>query len=141
MYSEQCWVRSAIYSHNVTVDSQGFVVTESKLDSNVTTFEADDNAPAGDLYRLDEIDKTSIATSFKMLNAFLHSSVWFGDNPKPTHTEDQGFLGSASIFDENFFQAHDPTSQVIYMLNDVYFRAGAIYGFPGSASIDPDLPL
>jgi hypothetical protein len=63
MHSKQCWVRSATSYHNLTVDSQGFVMNGS----SVTTPKINSNAPAGDQYRLNKFDSTSIAILFAAL--------------------------------------------------------------------------
>jgi hypothetical protein len=140
MHSKQCWVRSATSYHNLTVDSQGFVMNGS----SVTTPTINSNAPAGDQYRLNKFDSTSIATSFEELNAYLQSRVFFQEEDKAILDAERGSLGSSSIINGSswdYYLSLDPTHHVVDMLNDVYFRAGAIAGFPASDSgpVDPNL--
>jgi hypothetical protein len=88
MHSKQCWVRSATSYHNLTVDSQGFVMNGS----SVTTPKINSNAPAGDQYRLNKFDSTSIATSFEKLNAYLQSRVFFQEEDKAILDAERGSL-------------------------------------------------
>jgi hypothetical protein len=88
MHSKQCWVRSATSYHNLTVDSQGFVMNGS----SVTTPKINSNAPAGDQYRLNKFDSTSIATSFEELNAYLQSRVFFQEEDKAILDAERGSL-------------------------------------------------
>lgn len=136
MYSKQCWIRSATSMHNLTVDSQGFVTNESA----VTTLEVNNDAPAGADYRLQATDTTSIASSILTLNAYLQSEVYFYRDSSSTPSmvdAKRGSLGSSNIIEDKTleeFQTTDPTRDVFDMLNNVYFRAGAISGFPTTSS-------
>lgn len=127
--------------HNLTVDSQGFVTNES----TVTTLKVNSDAPAGRDYRLQETDFTRIASIILTLNAYLQSKVYFhGDSISTSSMVDgeRGSLGSSNIIEDktlDVFQTSDPTRDVFNMLNNVYFRAGAISGFANSSTVSPNV--
>jgi hypothetical protein len=140
MYSKQCWVRSVTSTHNLTVDSQGFVINGP----SVISLEINNDALAGDQYRRNNTDNTSITTLFKELSPYLESSVYFGEDESISDAE-RGSLGSSNTIEDRSlddYRTIDPTGYVVYMLDDVYSRAGAIAGFSATDfnPIDPDLP-
>jgi hypothetical protein len=142
MYSKQCWIRSATATHNLTVDSQGFVTNRTR----VTSLEINNDALAGGQYRLNKLDSTSIAASIEGFNAFLRSRTYFWKREDDLNDAKRGSLGSSNTIQDSHLENYttiDPTSYVVNMLNDVYFRAGAIAGFPATdfQPIDPDLPF
>jgi hypothetical protein len=136
VYSKQCWVRSATCNYNLTIDSQGFVTNASRMAS----LEVNSDAIAGDPYRLNEPDWTTIATSFRELHAYLQSEVYFKGHM--IWDTDAGPLGSSSVVEESSigdYKTLDPIIQVMDILNDVYSRAALMYGVLGPALIDPSL--
>lgn len=127
MSHTQCWLRSAIILHNVTVDFTGRVVSEY----NTTVVEINNDATYGDLYRQGRNHTARIPTVLRTMAIDLNSSVYFIDIEKEIVEDGRGSLGAGSIYTSRSvgdFAVFDPIDEVMRRLNSVYLRAAALSG-------------